>query len=62
MVRFTRSTEGMVLTDGKKNLRGRGFYLCADLNCLKMARKKMSQGNLWDRWIPVFADRKCLDG
>jgi predicted RNA-binding protein YlxR (DUF448 family) len=44
----------MDLTDGKKNLRGRGFYLCPDLKCLKIALKKMNKENRWERWIPYF--------
>jgi len=48
MVRFTRSSEGgIVSSNGKKNLSGRGFYLCPDMTCLKMAQKKNRTGHLF---------------
>lgn len=40
MIRFIQSPEGAMFIDEKKNLNGRGFYLCRDLMCLKMAKKK----------------------
>mgnify|MGYP001030022412 CR=1 FL=1 len=40
MVRFIRSTEGVIFINDMKNPTGRGIYLCPDLQCLKMAQKK----------------------
>jgi predicted RNA-binding protein YlxR (DUF448 family) len=46
MLRLARSTDGVMLVNGKKNLSGRGFYLCPDLSCLKMAQKKNSMSEI----------------
>jgi predicted RNA-binding protein YlxR (DUF448 family) len=40
MIRFTQSSEGKVGLDESKHLHGRGFYLCPDLWCFNMAKKK----------------------
>jgi predicted RNA-binding protein YlxR (DUF448 family) len=40
MVRFGHCPDGMVFTSEKKDLHGRGFYLCPDLTCFEMAQKK----------------------
>jgi len=40
MVRFVQHSDGVVLISEKKDLNGRGFYLCPDLICFKMAQKK----------------------
>jgi hypothetical protein len=42
MIWLTHSREGVVRVDASKPHQGRGFYLCPDLQCLKMAtgRKK----------------------
>ncbi|MDI7258669.1 MAG: YlxR family protein [Thermodesulfobacteriota bacterium] len=44
MVRFTLTADAMVLPDGKKNRDARGFYLCPDPSCLKMAKRKNRLG------------------
>jgi len=41
MVRWTRSPEG-VMVKGGRQAQGRGFHLCPDLGCLKVAQKKMA--------------------
>ena len=46
MVRFGHFPDGAVSLSEKKDLRGRGFYLCADLTCFEMARKKDRTGRL----------------
>lgn len=38
MIWLAQSREGVIRVDGRKPHRGRGFYLCPDLQCLKMAR------------------------
>jgi predicted RNA-binding protein YlxR (DUF448 family) len=40
MIRFIQSSDRLVIVDEKKNLSGRGYYLCPDAACLKKARKK----------------------
>ena len=40
MIRFIQSSDRLVIMDAKKNLPGRGFYLCPDAACLKKARTK----------------------
>jgi len=40
MIRFIQSPEGVIKVNGKKTPPGRGFYLCPDLDCLVMAKKK----------------------
>ncbi len=40
MLRFIRGVDGVILVKGKKNVEGRGFYLCPDLLCFKKAEKK----------------------
>ena len=40
MIWLTVAREGVVRVDGRKPHAGRGFYLCPDLQCLKMARGK----------------------
>ena len=42
MIRFPLPLEGRGVMNGKKHLEGRGFYLCPDLACFKMAQKKNS--------------------
>ena len=39
MVRWICGAEG-VMVKGGPQLQGRGFYLCANLACLKMAQKR----------------------
>jgi predicted RNA-binding protein YlxR (DUF448 family) len=40
MIRFTQNSEERVGLDERKHLHGRGFYLCPDLWCFRMAKKK----------------------
>jgi predicted RNA-binding protein YlxR (DUF448 family) len=40
MLRFVQNRDGVVFVDEKKRMNGRGFYLCPDLICFKMVRKK----------------------
>jgi predicted RNA-binding protein YlxR (DUF448 family) len=46
LVRFTRGSEGILFHSDKKRLAGRGFYLCPNLKCLKMAQKKNQMGRI----------------
>jgi len=39
-LRFTVNPEGVLVLDEKKNVEGRGFYLCPDPVCIRMADKK----------------------
>jgi len=38
MIWLAHRPEGVIRVDGRKPHRGRGFYLCPDLQCLKMAK------------------------
>jgi len=38
MIWFAYGPEGVIQVDGRKPHEGRGFYLCLDLQCLKMAK------------------------
>jgi len=40
MIWLAQSPEGAVVVNGKKPHQGRGFYLCPDLRCLNIAKKK----------------------
>ncbi len=40
MLRLIQSIDGVAFVDEKKRINGRGFYLCPDLICFKMAQKK----------------------
>ncbi len=40
MVRFIKSSDGAFFMNEKKNLDGRGYYLCPDRMCFKLAEKK----------------------
>ncbi len=40
MIWLAQCLEGMVVVDAKKPHRGRGLYLCPDLECINMAKKK----------------------
>jgi len=44
MVRLGHGAEGMAFISEKKDLRGRGFYLCPDQTCFEMAQKKHRMG------------------
>ena len=47
MLRFTQMIDGVMLADKKKRMNGRGFYLCPNLVCLKMAQKKERRGRFY---------------
>jgi hypothetical protein len=51
MIRFIQSSDRLVIMNEKKNLPGRGFYLCPDVACLKKARRKIDGLSSWNRWI-----------
>ena len=40
MIWLTQSAAGVVVVNGKKPHQGRGFYLCPDLRCLNLAKKR----------------------
>jgi predicted RNA-binding protein YlxR (DUF448 family) len=40
MLRLVKDIDGVVSVDEKKRMKGRGFYLCPETMCLKLARKK----------------------
>jgi predicted RNA-binding protein YlxR (DUF448 family) len=40
MIRLAQHPEGIVAVNGKKPHQGRGLYLCPDMGCLNMAKKK----------------------
>jgi predicted RNA-binding protein YlxR (DUF448 family) len=40
MIWLAESPTGVVVVNGKKPHQGRGFYLCPNLRCLNMAKKK----------------------
>jgi predicted RNA-binding protein YlxR (DUF448 family) len=44
MIWFKQNSNGAISLNEKKNLIGRGFYLCPDLMCLKKAQKKKKVG------------------
>ena len=44
MIRFKQGQDGILFMDEKKKLKGRGFYLCPDDTCLKLAQKKIQMG------------------
>jgi predicted RNA-binding protein YlxR (DUF448 family) len=41
MVRFKQGIDGILFLDVQKKTNGRGFYLCPDVACLKLAQKKV---------------------
>ena len=44
MLRFIKGIDGVVFAKRKKNVDGRGFYLCPDLLCFKKGEKK-------EKWV-----------
>jgi len=40
LIWFVQNNDEWVRVNGKKPHQGRGFYLCPDLGCLNMAKKK----------------------
>ena len=57
MIRFPLPLKERGGINGKKHLEGRGFYLCPDLACFKMAQKK----NSWVRSLDL-RDLQFLSG
>jgi predicted RNA-binding protein YlxR (DUF448 family) len=53
MLRLVKGPDGVLLWNGKKNPNGRGYYLCADRICLKLAQKKQ-------RGLESFAEKDPL--
>ena len=47
MIRLTQCSEGRVGGDERKHFQGRGFYLCPDLGCFSMAKKKNRGIGFW---------------
>jgi predicted RNA-binding protein YlxR (DUF448 family) len=44
LLRFTRRSDGNFAPAGKKDVEGRGFYLCPDWTCLRKAQKRNRAG------------------
>ncbi len=40
MLQFIKGVDRVVLVNERKRINGRGFYLCPDLTCFKIAQKK----------------------
>ena len=40
LIWFVQGIEGVIRVTGKKFHQGRGFYLCPNIGCLNMAKKK----------------------
>jgi predicted RNA-binding protein YlxR (DUF448 family) len=54
MIWFKESIDGVKPVGGKKNLEGRGFYLCPDPICFKKARKrKKMEGSFVEHQIGI---------
>ena len=53
MLRFIKGIDGVVFVNEKKRINGRGFYLCPDLICFKMAQKK-------ERWVGSLGSMALL--
>ncbi len=47
MVRLVRTASGQICVS-PRHADGRGFYLCPDPGCLKMAQKKARRSGLWE--------------
>jgi len=45
MLRFVHTPKQIVFVRGEKDLRGRAFYLCPDILCLRMAQKRNKRIN-----------------
>jgi predicted RNA-binding protein YlxR (DUF448 family) len=41
LIRLVKSSDGTFSLDETREAYGRGYYLCPDRSCLKMARKKL---------------------
>lgn len=46
MVRFKQGENRILFIDEKQKLDGRGFYLCPDEMCLRLAQKRMQMGRV----------------
>jgi predicted RNA-binding protein YlxR (DUF448 family) len=46
MVRFKQGEGWILFIDEKKKLNGRGFYLCPDMTCLRLAQKRIQMGRV----------------
>lgn len=53
MLQFIKGIDGVVFVNEKKRINGRGFYLCPDLICFKMAQKK-------ERWVGSLGSMDLL--
>jgi len=53
MLRFIRGKDGVMFINEKKRINGRGFYLCPDIICFKMAQKK-------ERWVGSLVSMDLL--
>ena len=53
MLRFIQTIDGVVVVNEKKRTNGRGFYLCPDMICFKMAQKK-------ERWVGSLGSTDLL--
>jgi predicted RNA-binding protein YlxR (DUF448 family) len=47
MLRFIHTVDGIALFNKNSETNGRGFYLCPDVTCLKMAQKKGRGSMAW---------------
>jgi hypothetical protein len=46
MIRFEQDEDRILIIDEKKNVKGRGFYLCPDVTCLRLAQKRIQMGRV----------------
>jgi predicted RNA-binding protein YlxR (DUF448 family) len=53
MLRFIKGIDEVVFGNEKKRINGRGFYLCPDLVCFKMAQRK-------ERWVGSLGSMDLL--
>lgn len=53
MLRFIQSIDGVAFVNQKKGINGRGFYLCPNLNCIKMAQRKK-------KWFEALGSKDLL--
>jgi len=48
MVRFKQGKEGILFMEEKKELHGRGLYLCPEVTCLKLAQKRIQMSRVYN--------------
>jgi predicted RNA-binding protein YlxR (DUF448 family) len=53
MLRFIKGIDGVMFINEKRRINGRGFYLCPDIICFKMAQKK-------ERWVGSLVSMDLL--